>query len=276
MADVDNMISLIERIEKKPIFEGIDIDEYTRTVTFNPKHEENVNTSVEDNPTSDETIVPGVKVWSIFKRVRGAFGDGNPLLYALKNEKGWKFRSYKDKYAVERQFDAIAEKFALLYPIGVTIMIPSGNELNYRIATRVMSKSKNAKLLEGVICKLTTEEVEDIVMANGSKFRKHYGKRFNNAIHQLYAYLDDMDKEGNGTFSRHFVKDSEMRDVLDMTLKVSPDKYATYANAINQQDVLIIDDTISRGQTIKEACRIMQESYAPKSITVLTLLSKLD
>jgi hypoxanthine-guanine phosphoribosyltransferase len=61
-----------------------------------------------------------------------------------------------------------------------------------------------------------------------------------------------------------------------MTLKAGTDKYAQYANKINGQNILIIDDTISRGQTIQEACRIMKESYAPESITVLTLLSKLD
>lgn len=67
-----------------------------------------------------------------------------------------------------------------------------------------------------------------------------------------------------------------MRDVLDFTLKVSEDIYAEFANKINGQNILIIDDTISRGQSIKEACRIMMESYAPKSITVLTLSSGLN
>ena len=66
-----------------------------------------------------------------------------------------------------------------------------------------------------------------------------------------------------------------MRDVLDSTLKLSDDKFAEFANKINGQDILIIDDTISRGQSIKEACQIMLESYAPKSITVLTLLSRI-
>ena len=66
-----------------------------------------------------------------------------------------------------------------------------------------------------------------------------------------------------------------MRDVLDSTLRLSDDRFAEFANKINGQDILIIDDTISRGQTVIEACRIMMESYSPKSITVLTLLSQL-
>lgn len=255
--------------------EGIDFDPETKTVSYNPSHEDNVDTSVENNPTSDGDIVPSVQVWSIFKRKRGLRGDGNPLVYALKGE-GWTFRSEKDREAIEKQFDAIATKFASIYKIGVTVLMPSGNELNNHIAEIVLSKSTNGELIEGAICKLTTQEVDDIVLDFKSKFREYYKKDFNAAYYRLGTFLDEMDKERKGTFSRHLIKDSEMRDILDFTLKVSQDRFAEFANKINGQNILIIDDTISRGQSIKEACKIMMESYAPKSITVLTLLSKLN
>ena len=257
------------------INEGIDFDPNTKTVSYNPSHEENVDTSIEHNPTMDVDIVPNVQVWSIFKRKRGLRGDGNPLVYALKGEGGWTFRNERDRIAIERQFDAIATKFATMYPVGVTILMPSGSELNMHIADVVMSKSRNAELIKGVICKLTTEEVDDIVLDFSSKFREFYKDEFNSKYYELGRYLDLMDKERNGYFSRHLIKNNQMRDVLDSTLKLSDDRFAEFANKINGQDVLIIDDTISRGQTIKEACQIMLESYAPKSITVLTLLSKL-
>lgn len=168
------------------------------------------------------------------------------------------------------------EQFASLYPIGVTIIVPSGSPQNRLIADVVMSKSKNARLIEGVICKITTEEVDDIVLDFKSKFRSRYGDGFKDAYRRLCVFLDDMDEKRDGMFTRHLIKDNKMRDILDFTLKVSDSRYAEFANKINGQDILIIDDSISRGQTIKEVCRIMQESYAPKSITVLTLLSKLD
>lgn len=258
------------------INEGIDFDPNTKTVSYNPSHEENVDTSIEHNPTMDVDIVPNVQVWSIFKRKRGLRGDGNPLVYALKGEGGWTFRDESDRNAIEKQFDAIATKFATMYPVGVTILMPSGSELNMHIADVVMSKSRNAELIKGVICKLTTEEVDDIVLDFSSKFREFYKDEFNSKYYELGRYLDLMDKEGNGYFSRHLIKNNQMRDVLDSTLKLSDDRFAEFANKINGQDVLIIDDTISRGQSIKEACQIMLESYAPKSITVLTLLSKLN
>ena len=258
------------------INEGIDFDPHTKTVSYNPSHEENVDTSIEHNPTMDGDIVPNVQVWSIFKRKRGLRGDGNPLVYALKGEGGWTFRDESDRNAIEKQFDAIATKFATIYPVGVTILMPSGSELNMHIADVVMSKSRNAELIKGVICKLTTEEVDDIVLDFNSKFREFYKDEFNSKYYELGRYLDLMEKERNGYFSRHLIKNNQMRDVLDSTLKLSDDRFAEFANKINGQDVLIIDDTIRRGQSIKEACQIMLESYAPKSITVLTLLSKLN
>ena len=159
-----------------------------------------------------------------------------------------------------------------MYKIGITVLIPSGNGLNKYIADIVLSKSKGRELIDGVICKLTTEEVNDIVLDFKSKFREHYKDGFNSAYYRLWKYLDQMDEERNGTFSRHLIKDSEMRDVLDFTLKASTDRYAEFANKINGQNILIIDDTISRGQSIKEAVNIIRESYAPQTITVLTLL----
>lgn len=258
------------------INEGIDFDPQTKTVSYNPSHEENVDTSIEHNPTKDMSIVQNVDVWSIFKRKKGLRGDGNPLVYALKGEGGWTFRSESDRMAIEHQFDTIATKFATMYPIGVTILMPSGNELNTHIADIVKSKSQNAEVIEGLICKVTTEEVDEIVLDFNSKFREFYKDDFNSKYYELCRYLDLMDKKRNGYFSRHLIKNKQMRDILDLTLKLSEDKFAEFANKINGQDILIIDDTISRGQTIKEACHIMMESYAPKSITVLTLLSKLN
>lgn len=268
-----------ENVEKemdKTFNEGIDFDPETKTVAYNSSHENYVDISIDNNPTIDGEIVPGVQVWSIFKRKKGETReDGNPLVYALKGE-GWTFRSEEDRLAIEKRINDIATKFAQIYPIGVTIIIPSGNELNYHIAEVVMSKSKNAELLEGAICKLTTEEVNDIVLAKDSFFRQKYKNNFNAAYKQLCVYFEEMDVKRDGTFSRHFIKDSKMRNVLLNTLKVSPDRYAKDSKIINGQDILIIDDTISRGQSIKEACQIMLESYAPKSITVLTFSSKLN
>ena len=270
------MDEIVEKEMDKTFNEGIDFDPETKTVAFNSSHENYVDISIDNNPTIDGEIVPGVQVWSIFKRKKGETREeGNPLVYAFKGE-GWTFRSEEDREAIEKQFDLIASKFVSMYQKGITVIIPSGNELNKHIADIVLSKSENGEFIEGVVCKLTTEEVNDIVLDFNSKFREHYKDNFNSAYYRLDRFLDQMDIQLKGTFSRHLIKDPEMRDVLDFTLKVSEDIYAEFANKINGQNILIIDDTIGSGQSIKAACRIMTESYAPKSITVLTLSSGLN
>lgn len=269
------MKSIKELVYESLILEGIDFDRKTKTVSYNPSHEDNVDTSIENNPTVDNDIIKDVEVWSIFKRKRGNKEDGNPLIYALKGEQ-WKFKSNKDKLAIEEQFNKIADKFVKTHKFGITIIMPSTNILNDYIANIITKKSNNTKVIKGLIRKMTTQEVYDIVLDFDSKFRKQYAENLDLAFDQLDDYLDDMDDKKDGKFTRHLIKDSKMRNVLDKTLKLSNDKYAKYANKINGQDVLLIDDTISRGQTIKEVCDIIQDSYAPKSITVLTLLSKLN
>ena len=270
------MDEIVEKEMDKTFNEGIDFDPETKTVAYNSSHENYVDISIENNPTIDGEIVPGVQVWSMFKRKKGETQeDGNPLVCALNGE-GWTFRSEEDREAIEKQLDLIASKFVSMYQKGITVLIPIGNEFNKHIADVVLSKSENGELIEGVICKLTTEEVNDIVLDFNSKFREHYKDNFNSAYYRLDRFLDQMDKQLKGTFSRHLIKDPEMKDVLDFTLKASDDIYAEFANKINGQNILIIDDTIGGGQSIKEACRIMMESYSPKSITVLTFSSKLN
>lgn len=296
--DRDRINEIITESINNVLNDGIVFDPITRTVAYNPgissfgfsswqssselnadhlakrlgADEDHVDNAMENNPTIDHEIGEGINVWSVFKRKSGNALDTDPLVYSLTNKEGWHFRRQEDHDAIEKQFNLVACKFAGMYPMEVTIIIPGVNELNYRIVEVVMSKSANAQLIQGVICKMTTEEVNDIVLEMGSKFREYYKGRFNDAYYQLCTYLEEMDEKRNDTFSRQFVIDQDMRNVLDMTLKVSEDRYAEFANKINGQHVLIIDDTISRGQSIKNACEIMSDSYAPKSITVLRVL----
>lgn len=255
--------------------EGIDIDYENKIVKYNPAHQKNVDTSIEYNPTIDEELIPGINVWSIFKRKRGERMDGNPLVYALKGENEWNFSAEEDKTEIMEQFNKIVKKYVDTHSFDVTLVLPSTNELNTIIAKAVTDKIDNVDIINDVVCKLSTGDVEDLVMDSNSKFRKYYKGEFNDAFKRLGIYLDKMDEECKGTFKRHYIKDTEMRDVLDFTFKKSEDKIAEYANKINDKDVLIIDDTISRGQSIKDMVKIIKNTYTPKSITVLTLFSKL-
>ena len=254
---------------------GIDIDYDNLTVAYNPKHQKNVDTSLENNPSLSNEYGQGIHVYSLLKRKGGSALDGNPLLYALKGENGWCFKSENDRIAILNQIDSIAQKFASIYPLGFTILIPSGNPLNRMIGRLMQDKGSNIVIVDDVLTKITTEEIMDIVMERESLFHKHYRYKMEEALRQLQTYLDKMNDEKGGYFTRHFIRDQHMRDVINNTLKISKDAVTRYAKLIDGQDILLIDDSISRGQTIKEACMILLENYEPKSITVLTLFSRL-
>lgn len=261
------------------IDEGIDV-EWNRggggIVSWTRKHEFNVDTSVQNNPTVDAELIPGVEVWSIFKRKKGTYcRDGNPLVHALKHEFGWKFKTENDERAVKRQFNKIAEKFVREHKHEIVILVPSSNRLNNYIVDVILRKEPDCDYMEGFAKKLTTEEVFDAVVDGNNSFTRKYANVYEERLNELVMYLKNMDKHHNGIFVRHEIKNEEMRNVLDRTLKMSDAVQAMDANKINGADLLIIDDTISRGQTIKEMVKLIQTSYSPKSITVLTLFSRI-
>ena len=267
----------MDRMENKNIVnEGIDINYNDFTISYNPYHQNNVDTSIENNPTVSLDYGKNIRVYSLLKRKNGNKLDVNPLLYALKGEKGWKFSTEDDKINLMNQIHLIAEKFASMYSVGFTILIPSGNDLNRLIGNIMKEKSNNIVIVDNVLRKITTDEVFDIVMTKDSPFIKYYCKlnSIESALQELSDYLEKMEEERDGYFTRHFVKNQTMRNLLTQTLKLSKDAAARYAKDIDGKDVLLIDDSISRGQTIKEACTIISETYKPKSITVLTLFSK--
>ena len=66
-----------------------------------------------------------------------------------------------------------------------------------------------------------------------------------------------------------------MRKVIEHTIKISDELYGKYIDAINDKNILIIDDSLTFGNTIREACKIITEAYTPRTITVLTLFSPL-
>lgn len=266
---------MVIKVNENLVCEGIDIDPVRHVVSYNAKHQDNVNTSVEDNPTVDTDTIPGVEIWSIFSRNRVDTRDGNPLVYALKGERGWKFRSEWDRKEVLKQFSLIADKFLATHRYDVTVIAPTSNPLNDFIVNTIVSKDPDIEYIQGVLLKLTTGDIRAMVDEKGSRFIRAYRNEIDDAFRRLEVYLERMDRERNGVFTRHLVDDDRMRNVLDRTLKNNDDLIAEDAAKITDHDVLIVDDTISRGQTVKEAVKTIRSCYAPKSITVLTLFFKL-
>lgn len=90
-------------------------------IIYDSNNDNFVDTNDKNNPTLSYIFVDDVKipVWSIFLRKGGdIYGrDGNPLLYALKNEKNWHFYpddGERDKFI--SQIDKILMNFLSFFP----------------------------------------------------------------------------------------------------------------------------------------------------------------
>jgi phosphoribosylpyrophosphate synthetase len=222
----------------------------------------------------------GINVWSVFKRNKldKSDRDGNPLVYALKNEKGWKFKTNQDRKNILYQMNLIIEKFFKANGIySPTVVIPSGSQLNTLLANVVKKYNPQTTIINDLLSKMGAEDVYYETTNLHTPFRKVYNtkEKFLAASKKLWSYCQEMIDKRNGLFTFHLVKDNEMRTVISRTLKLTNSTEGKYSEDINNKDILIIDDTISQGNTIKYACDSILETFYPKSITVLTMFSKL-
>lgn len=261
---------IADKLAQEIMMEGIDVG-LDRRVTMTDKHEKLVNTSLEYNPTYSDNVIDGVRVWSIFQRKQGlpSDGDGNPMLYALKKEKNYVMTNPK---IVNARIESIANKFfSMNQGLDVTIMVPLSNSLNKYFAGVIGKRCNNPVYISNVLVKMTIEEIDDFIFEEDSAFRRYYGNKFLDAYQLFKNYCNRMP---NG-FQFHKIGDLTMRSVIENTIKLNDQYYGKYIEAINDKNVVIVDDSITLGQSLRESYEIIQTYYSPKSICVITLFSPL-
>ena len=244
---------------KKFIIEGIDIDTDNKIVSYNPKHQKNVDTSIEINPTYKK--FNNFEVISIFKRKRNELRtDGNPLIYALKGLKGWTIKT-KDILLLLKQFIKITSKIEPKYD--TIIMVPSKNELNQNFLFRLNKIIKADNTIIDAFSKLEVGEVHDNYVD-----RTHLSDVDSNdltkAFKRMIKYTD--------YFSYKYIP-THLRKYIQKSMFLEDDNEID--KMINDKDILILDDTISTGSTISETTKRIYNTFVPKSITVITLFSSL-
>ena len=263
---------IIKKNIKAVLNAGIDFDENSLTVSYNPSHEDNIETSEETNPTMVFKYGNNVEVWSIFKRKSGRKDDGNPLVYALKGEGGWQFKTNKDKNAIYSQIGKITAKFFSTHSSNVTIILPSEGHLNSMFASIIMSYNKGSILIDDLMIKMDTDEVRRLILQKDSLFRKVYNTPglFRRALAEFDMYANEMGDK----YRTHLMHDKDIRTAVEKTIRINYPQVAKYFDSINNKDVLVIDDNIGRGSSIKVAIRELKNYYSPNSITFLTLFSE--
>ncbi len=158
---------------------GIDITEDNQ-ILFNDTHQKLVNTDINSNPTT--TIIHNISIHSIYKRVktRSNQWDGNPLIYALKNQKGYRlsrseFKSIRflpigDRELFPRRFKKFLYSFySILNKLlqdknyDLILVLPSSSNVAKGVSKRVSSCLAKGLVVQDIFKKQSVGEVVDMI-----------------------------------------------------------------------------------------------------------------
>lgn len=251
------------------IVEGLNIDVDNKTVSLTDAHNSGIDFSLVNNPVYDKHN--GYNVISIFKRtsltdINNTQIDGNPFIYALKKKNGWKFNITSEeinKYI--RRFLNVCKKINNKYD--TIIITPSASELNEKFMKAISRQVDANNIINEYFVKLSKEEIIDDDLIDIERIRKDYGNLFNKVMSEIHRSFRRMKGE---TFEAKYVKKEYLKYIKYIETNGDDDirKY------IDDKDILLLDDTISSGETVSQCINGILSNFIPKSITIITLLSK--
>ena len=251
------------------IVEGLNIDVYNKTVSLTDNHNLGIDFSLVNNPVYDKHN--GYDVISIFKRtsltdINNTQRDGNPFIYALKKKNRWKFNITSEeinKYI--RRFLTVCKKINNKYD--TIIITPSASELNEKFMKAISRQVDANNIINEYFVKLSKEEIIDDDLIDIERIRNDYGNSFNKVMSEIHRSFRRMKGE---TFEAKYVKKEYLKYIKYIETNGDDDirKY------IDDKNILLLDDTISSGETVSQCINGILSNFIPKSITIITLLSK--
>ena len=96
----------------------------------------------------------------------------------------------------------------------------------------------------------------------------------NKALENIfYTSFLEMSRNNNNIFSYRFIKPA-YRKYIPLAIKLNSD--LEISDNINDKDILILDDTVTTGLTLSQEANLLLNTYAPKSVEFLSILSPLN
>lgn len=249
------------------LMEGIFIDDKTKKVRLNDSSK-----GVDFNGPIYWKTEDGLDVISIFKRTSykdyssGNEYDGNPFIYALKNKYRWKFdvtKAQAHKYL--KQFVSNCQKLQKKYD--TIIMIPSYSQVNKRFMETLYNMLNAECKMEHLFTKVEIDHDEVEQFIDYDAIAKDYEdtREVEQELERILYSLNGSDKK----FEAKSVNKKYLKYIKFLQINDDPES----VEQINGKNILILDDVFSSGATISQAVNAISQNYAPKSITVVTLLS---
>ena len=210
----------------------------------------------------------GVMFWSVLRYGEALMEESEGNIKTSLFEGGY---SMVDSKVVRKRIKAIADEFFKAYKgIDVTVVLSSSNPLTVYLAGVIGQRCVDPFFISDFLAKLYFEEVDDLIYEENSWFRKHYGDKYWERYEEFKNYSDKMIDPG---FQFKKITDLEMRGVIEETIKSGDAFYAKYIDAINDKNVLVVEDRITLdGKPCLESWRLINTYYSPKSVSVMTIV----
>ena len=171
----------------------------------------------------------------------------------------------------EKKMDLVARYLVAKTP-KLTIVTHTYTYFTRYFVHALLTYGKEVEWIKGGVYGLTVGDVEHAAIhEESSYFREFYKENLDAACNRLCKYLKTMKCNEDDAFVRHKIKDEQLREVVDQTLKTSNDILSRYARRITGRHVMLIDDGIDRGQPVETAKKKIENNYAPTSLWVHTL-----
>lgn len=238
---------------------GIDITDDNQ-ILFNDTHQKLVNTNINSNPTTK--IVHNISIYSIYKRVktRSNKWDGNPLIYALKNQKGYRLSKNELKKFLY-SFHYILNKLLEDKSYDLILILPSSSNIARILSKRVVRYLNKNLIVQEIFEKYSIGEVVDnidiTVIKNQSKQKE---------IKRQLSKLKKVDRDKSFSMKNIPPKVREYFNPIKLKSKFDFNEY---------KNILIVDDLLATGNSIKSARDIIISQNSEIKVEGLCLFSGL-
>ena len=256
------------------ITEGIKIDKRNKLVKLTMDHNKGVSFDVVSNPVISKFKSLSGKTYdciSIFKRSPiddKEFDrdlDGNPFIHALKKKKGWKFD------ITEREIKTYLMKFVRICDklnpndFDTILCVPSSSKLNKQFMSSLADILNIDNSLIDRFYKISLDEIYDDDYIDREQLKKDFGDSWEKQFDRMDEAI--MKMQGDDFVAKDFPK-----DLLKYVKYIGA--RSGYRDLIDNKNIIIIDDIVSSGTTLSNCIDAIEKMFVPKSITIVTLLSK--
>ena len=263
------------------LVEGLDVNEYRKTVTLTDKHNRGVDFSKEKPLVYHYKFMNyNLTVISIFKRMymNGEFInlDGNPFIYALKNKYGWKFdMTDSEIYKYIRKFLSVCKNIEGHYD--VIVMVPSMHQINKRFMNIVAKQVGADLMIEDIFIKTKKSDIWDNIDIESIEdycYRNYHPNVAMNQVERIMKNIKESLSKMPGEYFSAGLIDKKYIEFIDNIVSINHQyKVQDVMDMLKDKKVLVLDDILSTGSTLSGCVKEIVK-YKPKKLDVITLLSK--